>query len=839
MHQPNGNHEVTVGGTARLRAALDAAGDAVLVTDAMGVIVEGNTASERLNGFDRDAVVGRPLLEVAREAGARAGELDAIAAAIAGATLTYDALRHTRRGETVTVGVTVTQLPDGEGAVFVTQGLEAHRRQRRAVRRARALARAAEATVRPTDVEETLAALARILVPEWADLAVVALATPGGPLETAAVHAVDPVLAERAGSLLSEDIVRRGEPVLVGESAGYGSLALVPMATQGELIGALGVATAAGGRRFDERDLGLFSAIAERAAQAVLADRLEEGRRRAEHRFRAAFDSAPIGITITRVDEAGVARFVEVNAAMAAIVGRPAAALVGRPTSVIAHPDDHGDETQRTRWLADGAPETSGEMRLVRADGEVRWVHFRGAPIGDGTIVAQIQDVTERRQYESDLEHLASHDALTGVLNRRSFEAALDSALAHVRRHGDQAAVLTLDVDNFKHVNDTYGHAAGDAVLRAAADALQQRLRATDELGRLGGDEFGVILSRTDPAAARTVARELVDALRDLRVPVGERSVRVTASAGLRALDPAEARDAGALLAEADMAMYDAKERGRDRLVVVRPGDLQPARIRARIRWSERIRDALESGGFALYEQPILRLADDVVDRSEMLIRLVEPDGRVVEPAAFLSVAERFGQIQAIDRWVVREAIALLAARQAAGDDRTMEVNLSGDSISDPSVVDFIVAQVRSAEIDPSALIFEVTETSAIGNLPQARDLAERLTELGCGFALDDFGAGFGSFAYLKHLPLGIIKIDGQFVRELRTSHADQVTVRAIVAVAQGLGKETVAEFVEDAETLELLRELGVDRAQGYYVGAPVSASAPAPLRHGRAGAPR
>ena len=842
---------MTVERDKRLRAALDAAGDAVLVTDASGAIVEGNLAIARLNGLERDAMIGRSLLEIAVEMGAGEEELDGIRAAIAGEEVTYHACRHTRRGERVSVGVTVTQLPDGDGAVFVTQGLEVHRRQRFQTAHARVLAEAAEVLATPGDLETTLAGLAEIVVPEWADGMIVALTGADGVLAAAAVHAAEPGFAGPLPDGLLGDVVARGEPILVRETsdaelrnAGYGSLVLVPLWAHGEPIGALGVATGLAGRPFGERDLGLFTAIGERTAQAVLAARLEEGRRRAEHRFHAAFDSAPIGITITRADEDGVMRFVEVNAAMAAILGYAAAELIGRPTALVTHPDDRPGEEHRIRQLAEGAPETSGEKRIVRPGGEVRWVHIHGAPIGDGTVVAQVQDITERRKFESELEYLASHDALTGVLNRRSFEEALDSALAHVRRHGDAAAILTLDVDNFKHVNDTYGHAAGDAVLRAAAEALQQRLRATDRIGRLGGDEFGVVLSRTDATAARAVARELLDGLRDLRVPVGDRVVRVTASAGLRSLEPDETGDPGTLLSEADMAMYDAKERGRDRLVAVRPGDLQPERIRARIRWSERIRDALEGEGFVLYEQPIMRLDDDVVDRHELLLRLVE-GGRggvdVIEPVDFLGVAERTGQIQAIDRWVVREAIALLAARQAAGDERALEVNLSGDSISDPSVVDFIVAQVQHAAVDPARLIFEVTETSAIGNLEQARDLAERLTDLGCGFALDDFGAGFGSFAYLKHLPLGIIKIDGQFVRGLRSSHADQVTVRAIVDVARALGKETVAEFVEDGETLQLLRELGVDRAQGFHIGRPaaVRVPAPAPRRRGRAGAPR
>jgi EAL domain-containing protein (putative c-di-GMP-specific phosphodiesterase class I) len=245
------------------------------------------------------------------------------------------------------------------------------------------------------------------------------------------------------------------------------------------------------------------------------------------------------------------------------------------------------------------------------------------------------------------------------------------------------------------------------------------------------------------------------------------------------------------------------------------------------MRWAERIRDALETDRFVLYEQPILSLADARVDRAELLIRMRpdDPDDELVAPAAFLPIAERYGHIRAIDRWVVREAIVLLSERQAAGNRVGAEVNLSGDSISDASVVDYIVSEIGNAGIDPARLTFEVTETAAIGNLDRARRLASQLAALGCAFALDDFGAGFGSFAYLKHLPLDIIKIDGQFIRGLPSSSADQVTVSAMVDIAKGLGKQTVAEFVEDEATLELLRRLGVDRAQGYHIGRPRPAS--------------
>ena len=828
-----------------LRAALDAAADVIVLTDASGCIVEANAAALRFNGYDRDQVVGRDLLELATENNGDDAEQDAIRAAHAGQEVTYISHRRTRDGRPVSARVHATPLPGG-GAVFVTAGLDAQRERINRTLRMRMLAEAARTLGIPQDLEATLSAAAAIVVPEWADGALIALAE-GERFRIATLHTADPSVQATAKELMPPDlggvisgglldrVVSERRPVLVRDAAdpelpevtrerlerlGISSIILVPLVADEELVGVLMVSRH-GERRFDASDADLFDAVGGRAALGIRAARLHEAMRAAEIRFRAAFEHAPIGIAIFRVGPDDTAWYLEVNPAMCMIAGRRREELLSRPASEFTHPDDREGERQRFHWLQEGRlQETSGEKRLVRPDGEARWIQVRSAALGDGTFVQQAQDVTEHRRFQRELEHLASHDTLTGLLNRRRFEESLEQALANVRRHGDQVAVLTLDIDNFKHVNDTYGHAAGDELLRLVGDALQARIRATDRLARLGGDEFGVILARTDAEGARAAGNELLQAVRDVRLAVGERSIGITASAGLRTLAAHESASPGDLLSEADMAMYDAKEHGRDRLSVLRPGDQAPERARARQRWSERIRDALEGGAsrFVLYEQPIVRLADGALDRSELLIRLVDENGDLNPPARFLGVAERYGQMQAIDRWVVGRALDLLQRRDGG---HAFEVNLSGESISDPAAVDAIIAAVDGASVDASRLIFEVTETSAIGNLDQARGLAERLTQLGCGFALDDFGAGFGSFAYLKHLPLDIIKIDGEFIRGLRTSRTDQVTVRAIVSIARALGKETVAEFVEDEETLNLLRALGVDRAQGYFVGRP------------------
>jgi EAL domain-containing protein (putative c-di-GMP-specific phosphodiesterase class I) len=278
-----------------------------------------------------------------------------------------------------------------------------------------------------------------------------------------------------------------------------------------------------------------------------------------------------------------------------------------------------------------------------------------------------------------------------------------------------------------------------------------------------------------------------------------------------------------AVLVNADIAMYEAKEAGRDRCVLLDATEGPQTQMRARLTWSERIRTALEQDSFQLFQQPILDIRANEVTHHELLVRLPGDSGELIPPGTFLYIAEQFGLIQSIDRWVVGKAAGLLRRLHDEGNPVTLSVNLSGASITDASLLELVEREIKETGIDPRNLIFEVTETAAIVNIDKARRFAERLGELGCAFALDDFGAGFGSFYYLKHLPFDYLKIDGDFIRQLPASKADQLTVKAIVQIAHGLGKRTVAEFVGDDATLRLLGRFGVDFAQGYHTGRPVA----------------
>jgi diguanylate cyclase (GGDEF)-like protein/PAS domain S-box-containing protein len=555
-----------------------------------------------------------------------------------------------------------------------------------------------------------------------------------------------------------------------------------------------------------------------------ITDRVERAREmeEAQERFRRAFEDAPIGMAVSDLD----GRFLDVNQALCAITGYSQGELVGTTYASITHPEDIPADLETMRSLISGdANSAVAEKRYLRPDGSVVWVSRSVTVVRDADgaplhFLDQIQDVTERRRFERELRHLADHDPLTGLFNRRRLEQELDRHIAEVARYGPRGALLVLDLDHFKYVNDALGHHAGDELILSVAAVLQDRLRDSDTLARLGGDEFAVLLPHADAGEAEHVAGELVRAVREeSAVSTGDRIRRVTTSIGIAPFAPGDL-DGEELLIEADLAMYEAKEGGRDRYAVVSRDAQRPKRIRDRMSWLERIRAALDDDGFVLYAQPIRDLRSGEIAQHELLLRMLGDDGDIIAPGAFLPIAERFGLAPEIDRWVASHAIDLLAADP--GGHVALEINLSGLSLSDAGLLSIIETAVAQGRVDPRRLIFEITETAAVSNIPLARRFAERLTQLGCRFALDDFGAGFGSFYYLKHLPFDYLKIDGEFVSGCLGNRTDQLVIEAVVRIARGLGKETVAEFVSDPQLEQFVRSQGVDLAQGFHVGRPV-----------------
>jgi diguanylate cyclase (GGDEF)-like protein/PAS domain S-box-containing protein len=471
------------------------------------------------------------------------------------------------------------------------------------------------------------------------------------------------------------------------------------------------------------------------------------------------------------------------------------------------HPSDREDVVRAEALVERDGGRLEIEYRLLARNGNIVWVRDEGVTTparggAPGMVEGVLVDITEQRRAAESLRYHAEHDVLTGLVNRRRFEEELERCGGDPK--GSGGAVVIVDVDHFKFVNDSLGHEAGDAVLRGVASSLRERVGAGGLPARLGGDEFAVLLPGAGEQEARDLALSLLHAVRsrETRVPV-------TASAGISVFDTGPTQDPGDALVAADIALYEAKEGGRDRVATFTGQQGQ------RLTWVGRIRRAIEAERLVLHSQPIVDLATGQTVGEELLVRMVDETGQLVMPSAFLPTAERFGLIRDIDRWVVSRALELIAA------GRRVSVNLSARSVSDPELMSRVEQGLRQAGADPALLVFEITETAAAADMEDVRAFAERVQRLGCGLALDDFGTGFGSFIYLKHLPVSELKIDMEFVRHVSQSRADRRLVESIVMIAQALGVRTVAEGVEDDATLALLRRYGVDFAQGWHLGAP------------------
>jgi diguanylate cyclase (GGDEF)-like protein/PAS domain S-box-containing protein len=475
---------------------------------------------------------------------------------------------------------------------------------------------------------------------------------------------------------------------------------------------------------------------------------------------------------------------------------------------------------------------------LVRRDSSEVAVSITGAPLhSDGKAagaVLVLRDVTIEREFVARLSWQASHDALTGLANRREFEARLEKALDRLSREPGAHSLMFLDLDQFKVVNDTCGHAAGDQLLKQMSDLLQENLRTQnlrtqnlqthDLLARLGGDEFGVLLEDCDANSAAAVAEHLRLAVQELRFVWNGCVFNISVSIGL--VHVAEAGTIEETLRAADMACYMAKEKGRNRVQTYYPSDSELVQRVEEMTWVQRIRNGLDEQRFCLFAQEIRALNKDEPHHShiELLLRLRDEDGKLIQPGSFMPAAERYGLMPLIDRWVVRNAFALIASRLSASEPARLSscaINLSGATFGDNDFVDYVRRQFEIHQVPPGMICFEITETSAITNLPSAKQFIQALKRLGCRFSLDDFGTGMSSFSYLKHLPVDIIKIDGSFVTGMLNSKIDRAMIEMIVHIARVMGKSTVAEFVESNEILEALREIGVDYAQGYAIGKP------------------
>jgi diguanylate cyclase (GGDEF)-like protein/PAS domain S-box-containing protein len=577
-------------------------------------------------------------------------------------------------------------------------------------------------------------------------------------------------------------------------------------------------------RQFTRDDEYFAEAIANVLAEVLVRKHTEAALRESEQRFRQAFEEAAIGKAIAALD----GRYLKVNRSLCEMFGYSEAELLSRTLQSITHPDDLDKQMKEYDRLLGGAIAAYRlEKRYLHKEGRVVWVQVTAAMVRDDVgnplyTVAEIQDITERKGFETQMVYLANHDPLTSLYNRRRFQEELEHQLALARRYEARGGALLLDLDQFKEVNDTLGHQAGDQLLKTLAKALRERLRETDTLARIGGDEFAVLLPHADAERAAVVAGHVLETVARCSVDAGgQHAMGVTTSIGV-VLFPEHGRTSDELIARADAAMYEAKRNGGNRFVFFQPDDGRESRIVSVRAWERRIREALDNGLFTICGQPILDLRTGEIDRYELLLRLRGQDRELIPPAVFLDVAERSGLVRCIDRWMVREAISLLREHAHRGRMMSLEVNLSGRALSDVELMPLIRDELTLSGIDPGRLVLEITETASMVSLAEARTFVETLRGLGCKFALDDFGTGYSSFAYLKHFPVDYLKIDGSFVENLTRDPIDRHLVEAIVATARGLGKETIAEFVSDAETVAVLKECGVDYAQGFHIGRPL-----------------
>ncbi len=554
-------------------------------------------------------------------------------------------------------------------------------------------------------------------------------------------------------------------------------------------------------------------------------DRMRQQVRARQQRLETILGNAAEGIVT--FDANGVIE--SLNAAAVRLFGYPENEAVGQDISLLIPPTHARDK--REGYLEHFM--RAEIQHLIGHEGEVTGRHKDGTRFPMALKVSEIilegkplytglvSDISERKALVEHLKSVAEHDGLTGLYNRSYFQTELERTVERTKRSGQTCALLYIDLDNFKYVNDTLGHAAGDHLLIEIAGILQKRARKSDLTARLGGDEFTVLLFDVQESAALYVAESFRRALADYVFRHAADRVDIGCSIGV-AMITRDSRSPTQVLSQADIACHLAKRGGRNRVHLFKPADESSVSAMSMdMGWSRRIKEAIENGRFALACQPIVNTRNREIESYEVLIRMLDDNNEILLPGGFMPSAERFGLAVEIDKWVIFSAIETLAEQRKTLPHLRYSINLSGQTLSDHTVCELILDKLTHSGLDPAALTFEVTETVAIADMALAVAFLAQLQRMGCRTALDDFGSGLSSFAYLRDLPVDSVKIDGRFVKNLAENPVDQAMVKAMNEIAHALGKKTVAEFVENEECYQLLKQYGVDYAQGYHLGRP------------------
>ena len=556
-----------------------------------------------------------------------------------------------------------------------------------------------------------------------------------------------------------------------------------------------------------------------------------------EERFQGLYDDSP-DMYFTVAEDGTVT---SVNRFGADYLGYSKEALIGEPFWTLIHAEDVSFAREQIGSAFGDRPiESELEFRMVRQDQSVLWIHERirllpKTPSAPAELRIVCRDVTEAHNLSQELSYQATHDSLTGLVNRRELENRLARVLETARTEDSHHALCYLDLDQFKVINDTCGHVAGDELLRQLSEVLRSKVRHRDTLARLGGDEFGVLMEHCALRQAERVADTLRKTVEEFRFSWENKTFSVGVSIGLVPV-VADSESVAAALSAADTACYMAKDQGRNRVHVYRAEDMELARRHGEMQWVARINQALEEDRFCLSAQPIRALSDigpesappelaaDGHGYYEVLLRMRDASGRMVPPGAFLPAAERYSLSVKIDRWVVEKILSWLDEHPVQLEKLSMcSINLSGHSIADEDFLQFVISSLDGTDVPAEKLCFEITETAAISNLVSATRFITALKGWGCHFALDDFGSGLSSFAYLKQLEVDFLKIDGVFVKDVVDDPINLAMVKSINDIGKVMGKRTIAEFVENDGILEKLREVGVDYVQGFRVGRPKS----------------